>query len=139
MTPTCLPFNLLLRPNRGNRRVFCAVGVLVGYIFALSRIFRYSLNEGVLKIRMLGLTMRRIRLSTVEKIQVISCLDTVPFSKSFRPSLLFAQRWGGYKAKEISIETRRGLIKRLIISPEDPDAFVSQLEMERQESLSSQN
>jgi hypothetical protein len=112
---------------------------LVGYIFRLSRIFRYSLNEGVVKIRMLGLTVRRIRLSTVEKIQVISCLDTIPFSKSFRPSLLFAQRWGGYKAKEISIETRRGLIKRLIISPEDPDAFVSQLEMERKESLSSQN
>ena len=78
MTPTCLPFNLLLRPNRGNRRVFCAVGVLVGYIIALSRIFRYSLNEGVLKIRMLGLTMRRIRLSTVEKIQVISCRRKYP-------------------------------------------------------------
>lgn len=105
-------------------------GVVVGYISALSRLFKYCLSGGVLRIRMLGFTMRRIQVSAIDKIQIINCLDTIPFTRSFRPHFLLAQRWGGCKAKEIALEMRRGLFKRLIISPKEPDAFVRELQAE---------
>jgi hypothetical protein len=113
-----------------------AASVVVGYISALSYIFKYSIDAGVLRIRMFGLTVRKIQLSNIKKIQLINCRDTVPFSKSFQSNFLLAQRWGGYKAKEIALEMRRGIFKKLIISPSDPDAFVRLLDAERGNLLS---
>jgi hypothetical protein len=41
------------------------------------------------------------------------------FGKAFRAELLVAQRWGGRKSKEIALEKRGAIIKRLILSPDD--------------------
>jgi hypothetical protein len=115
---------------------FVATGVVVGYISALSYLFKYSLDAGVLRIRMFGFTVRKVQLSDIKKIQIINRLDTIPFTKSFRPNFLLAQRWGGYRAKEIALEMRSGVLKKLIISPNDPDVFVRLLNAERGNQLS---
>ena len=85
---------------------------------------------------MFGVKVREVQLSNIKKIQLINCLDTVPFSKTFQPNFLLAQRWGGYKAKEIVLEMRRGIFKKVMISPSDPDAFVRLLDAERGNLLS---
>jgi hypothetical protein len=116
--------------------VLVGAGVVVGYIYALSFIFKYSLDADVLKIRMLGVTVRKVRVSDIQKIQLINCRDTVPFSRSFQPRFLLAQRWGGYKTREMALEMRSGIFKTLIISPNDPDAFVRLLNAGRENIVS---
>ena len=101
-----------------------AMGVIVGYIYALSHIFRYSLEGTTLNIQMLGLTVRRVQVADIREVEIINRADTIPFSRSFRSDLLFAQRWGGYKTRELVLQKRHGIIKKLIISPDDPEGFL---------------
>ncbi len=50
-----------------------AAGGVVGYIFTLSYIFQYSIDAGVLTIRMFGFTVRKVQLSNIKKIQLKPC------------------------------------------------------------------
>ncbi len=103
--------------------------LLALYLYSFRYILRYSLQDGILRIRLFGsVTVRKIPLSEIEDAQVISWKEVIPGSRSFRPDFLFAERWGGYMiGKGVGIKKHTGLIRRVIISPEDPEGFAERI------------
>ena len=68
---------------------FVGVVVVIAYVrFHLSRMFTDNVSEGILS-RTLGVTARKVRISETKQVQIISCVDPIPFTRSFRPELLF--------------------------------------------------
>lgn len=82
---------------------FVGVLVVIAYVrFHLSRMFTDNVSEGILRIRTLGVTARKVRISEIKQVQIISCVDTIPFTRSFRPELLFCSALGRVQAEATS-------------------------------------
>lgn len=80
---------------------FVGVVVVIAYVrFHLSRMFTDK-SEGILS-RTLGVTARKVRISEIKQVQIISCVDTIPFTRSFRPELLFCSALGRVQAEATS-------------------------------------
>jgi len=100
-----------------------AAVVIIGPIYGLRYVLNYSVTSLALEIRLLGLTVYRVRLSDIESVEVIPFAALVLISPSFRRDLFFAQKWNAYRKRVIAIKRRSGLIRGITISPEDPDEF----------------
>lgn len=98
-----------------------AAVVALGSAYALRHAISYSLQSSSLDIRMLGMTIRRVPFSDIDHVEVVSFKSLIPLSPSFRRDLFISMKWCGYRARVVAIRTRTGLIKRIIISPEDPE------------------
>ena len=108
------------------------LGLLIAlalYLYSFRYIVRYSLQDGILRIKLFGsITVLKIPLSEIDDAEVITWKDVIPGSRSFRPDFLFAERWGGYTiGKGVGIKKHTGLIRRVVISPEDPEGFAEQM------------
>jgi hypothetical protein len=95
--------------------------------YGLRHIFKYSLGNSTLDIQVLGITCRRLPFSRIEDVEVIPFMSLNLFSRSFRPDLLFAPKWSGYRNRVVAIRKDQGLLRSMIISPEDPDRFAELL------------
>jgi hypothetical protein len=65
--------------------------------------------------------------SDIDHVEVIPFASLVPLTRSFRPDLFVSWKWCGYREKVVAITKRTGLVKRVIISPGDPEEFASLL------------
>jgi hypothetical protein len=102
-----------------------AVVVVLGSAYGLRHAISYSLQSSSLDIRMLGMTIRRVSLSDIDQVEVISFKSLIPIGPSFRRDLFISLKWCGYRERVVAIRRRSGLVKRIIVSQEDPEAFAS--------------
>ncbi len=107
--------------------VVTAAVVILGGAYGLRHAISYSSQNSRLDIRMLGVAVRRVPFSDIEHVEVIPFASLVPLSRSFRPDLVISLKWCGYRDRVVAIRRRTGLVKRIIVSPEDPEAFASLL------------
>jgi hypothetical protein len=115
--------------------VFAVAVWIIWFLFGLKHIFTYPLQDSRVDIRLLGFTIRRVRYSDIDNIEIISFAALLLFSRSFRPDLFFSQKWCGLNKQVVAIRKHTGLIKRIIISPADPLTFVSSLRIASGSSL----
>jgi len=104
-----------------------AAVVILGSAYVLRYAITYSLQNSSLDIRLLGVIVRRVPASDIDHIEIIPFASLIPISRSFRPDLFMSLKWCGYRERIVAIRRRTGLIKRLIVSPEDPEAFANTL------------
>jgi hypothetical protein len=107
--------------------VVAAAVVILGSAYVLRYAISYSLQNSSLDIRLLGVIVRRVPTSDIDHIEIIPFASLIPISRSFRPDLFMSLKWCGYRERLIAIRRRTGLIKRIVISPEDPEAFAGLL------------
>ena len=100
--------------------------VILWCVYGLRHVFQYSIEKSAVDIRVLGFTCRRLPFSDIERVEVIPFASLIPFNRSFRADLLFAQKLSGFSKRLVAIKKRTG-VRHIIISPEDPDGFSSQL------------
>jgi len=104
--------------------IFAATAVVVSVpIYGLRLALKYSVTSLALEIRLLGLTMCRVQLSDIESVEVVPFAALVLISPSFRKDLFFSQHWNAYRSRVVAIKRRSGLIRRITISPADPEQF----------------
>jgi len=75
----------------------------------------YRITATALEIRMLGWTLRRVRLSDIEEIH--------------RRGALVHENWSSLKLwNSVTIRRRSGWIRNVVITPDEPDDFAARLE-----------
>jgi hypothetical protein len=102
-----------------------AAVVVLGSAYGLRHAISYSLQSSSLDIRMLGVPVSRVSFSDIDHVEVVSFKALIPIGPSFRRDLFVSLKWCGYRERLVAIRRRTGLIKRIIVSPEDPEAFAS--------------
>lgn len=112
---------------------FCmAVVVIVGIRYGLLQLFRYSLENSAVVVRIFRVAICRLPLSDIDRAEVVPFGSLVLFSRSFRPDLFLSQKWCGSRPR-VAVTRRTGWLKRIIISPEAPEVFASSLAPDRSE------
>lgn len=109
--------------------ILLAGAVLLGSMYGFRYAFTYRLENSRLDIRILGVTVRRVPFSDIDHIEVVPFAALVPFSRSFRWDAFFSSKWCGYNKRVVAIKRRTGLVKRIIVSPGDPEAFANSLKV----------
>jgi hypothetical protein len=107
--------------------VLIAGAVLVGSVFGFRNAFTYSFENSRLEIRILGVAIRRVSFSDIDQIEVIPFTALVPLSPSFRWDAFISWKWCGYHKRVVIIKTQSGVLKKIIVSPQDPEAFANSL------------
>ncbi len=102
-----------------------AAVVVLGSAYGLRHAISYSLQSSSLDIRVLGMTIKRVSFSDMDHVEVISFKSLIPIGPSFRRDLFISLKWCGYRARVVAIRRRTGVIKQIIVSPEDPETFAS--------------
>lgn len=99
--------------------------VLVGWIFSgLKSVFTYRLQDSKLYIRIFKVPVRRVPLSDIDSVEVI------PFGALLWVPYLNSLKFNGYRKWVVAIKLRKGLVRSIIISPENPEAFASSLRVD---------
>ena len=109
--------------------ILIAGAVMLGSMYGFRYAFTYALENSRIDIRILGVTVRRVPFSDIDHVEVIPFAALVPFSRSFRWDAFFSWKWCGYNKRVVAIKRRTGLVKRIIVSPEDPEAFARSLQI----------
>jgi hypothetical protein len=74
----------------------------------------YRITDTSLEVRILGRTIRRVRLSDIEEVH--------------RRGALVHENWSSLKFwNSVTIRRRSGWLRNFVISPDDPDGFVDRL------------
>lgn len=107
--------------------ILVALAVVLGVVYGLRRAFSYTIHDSKLSIVLLGVTVRRVAFSDIEQVEVVPFAALLPFSGSFRWDVFFSWKWCGYNPKVVAIRRRTGLVKGIIVSPNDPEGFTSLL------------
>jgi hypothetical protein len=100
--------------------------LLIAYLYSFRYLFQYSLENDTIRVQLFGtITLRKIRIAEIDEAAMVDWKQMMPFSSSFKPSLLFSERWGGYEiGRGIALKKHSGVIRTIIISPKDPEKFV---------------
>jgi len=101
--------------------------VIIWIFYGLKHVFTYPLQASRMDIRLLGVTVRHVPFSDIDHVEVIPFSALVPFSRSFRWDAFVSWKWCGYNKRVLAIRRRSGLARRIIVSPEDPEAFANSL------------
>ncbi|MGA3011488.1 MAG: hypothetical protein ABSD72_14615 [Terracidiphilus sp.] len=115
--------------NNSTDAVAAVGAVLLGGLTVLAGMYgfrhfiTYSSLDSRLDVRVFGTSVCKVLLSEIEQVEVIPFSALVPFTRSFRWDVFFSQKLCGYRSRVVAIKRRTGLIKRIIISPSDPDRF----------------
>jgi hypothetical protein len=107
--------------------IFGGAVVIMTAKHVLHHVFKCSLKDSTVNLTFFGITCRRLRLSELESAEVVPFAALIPFSRSFRPDLLTAEKWNGYRKSVVALHRRTGSIRRFIVSPQNPDQFVRDL------------
>ena len=107
--------------------IVAGVVVLIWIFYGIKHVFTYRLQDSSMDIRILGVTIRHVPVSDIDRVEVIPFAALVPFSRSFRWDAFFYWKWCGYNQTVVAIKRRTGLVKRIIVSPRDPEAFADSL------------
>jgi hypothetical protein len=104
-----------------------AAVVIIWIFYGVKHVFRYPLQDSGLDIRILGVTVRHVPFSDIDRVEVIPFAALVPFSGSFRWHAFYS--WGlcGFRKRVVLITRRTGFVKQIIVSPRDPEAFANSL------------
>ena len=95
-------------------QVMLAGGVVFLFFAALLTI-RYRIAADALEVLILGRPVRRIRLDDIEEVH--------------RRGALIHESWAGPKFwNAVTIRRRSGRLRNFVISPDDPDRFVAELQ-----------
>ncbi len=94
----------------------------------------YRLTDSSIEIVLFRqIPVRRISMRDIAEVRVVSWKETTPFSQPL--SMYFAERWGNRLwGPMVLIRKKKGLSRRLIITPKDPQAFIRLIE-ERMKAL----
>ena|SRR5258705_8358523 len=88
--------------------------VLLTFLASVGTI-AYRITDASLEVRILGRTIRRVRLADIEEVH--------------RRGALLHENWSSLKFwNSVTIRRRSGLLKNFVISPDDPDGFVDRLQ-----------
>ena len=91
--------------------------VIAGVLFTLITLastINYRITAEALEILLMGMVARRIRLSDIEEVH--------------RRGAFLHENWSGLRFwNAVTIRRRTGILKNLVISPEEPDQFVEKL------------
>jgi len=109
--------------------ILVALAVVLGVVYGLKHAFSYRIKDSKLSIVMLGLTVQRVGFSDIERVEVVPFAALLPFSGSFRCDVFLSWKWCGYRKRLVLITRRAGLVKRIIISPEEPERFTTLLKV----------
>jgi hypothetical protein len=91
------------------------VGGVVFLFFAALLTLRYRLTADALEVLILGWPVRRIRFDDIEEVH--------------RRGALIHESWAGLKFwNAVTIRRRSGRLRNFVISPDDPDRFVAELQ-----------
>jgi hypothetical protein len=75
----------------------------------------YRITDTALEVRILGRSIRRVRLADIEEVH--------------RRGALLHENWSSLKFwNSVTIRRRSGLLKNFVITPDDPDGFVTRLQ-----------
>jgi len=115
--------------------VVAVCGFVALYVYALRYIFQFSIQHGEIVIKLFGaVPIRHVRISDIEKAEVITWKNLLPGQESFQMGYLFAERWPGYLSlRGLGIKKHHGLSRWLVISPENPEGMLELIEKERLE------
>ena len=103
--------------------------VIIWIFYGLKHVFTYPVQDSRMDIRMLGVTVRHVPFSDIDRVEVIPFASLVPLSRSFRPDFFMSWKWCGYNKTVVAIKRRTGLVKRIIVSPQDSEAFARSLQI----------
>jgi len=98
--------------------------LLTAYLYSLRYIFQYKISDGILRVELFGrVPLRRVRLEDIQEARIIS---PWPFSEHFSIDTLFAEAWPSrvFIRKGVLIRKKRGLSRRLVLTPQDPTKFI---------------
>jgi len=93
-----------------------AIGAVCLVVLAAIGTIRYRVTEAAIEVAMLWMVVRRISLADIEEVH--------------RRGAFPHESWSGpcfWNA--VTIRRRRGLLRNIIITPDDPDRFVADLTM----------
>jgi len=107
--------------------IVVVLAVVLTAVFSLRHAFSYTIQDSKLSITTLGLTVQRVPVSDIERVEVVPFSAMLPFSRAFRWDVFFSWKWCGYRRRVVAIRVRTGLVKGIIISPEEPERFASLL------------
>ncbi len=90
------------------------------------RLFTYRVRDGVEFVLFGRLRLWRIDVADVALVEAVPFRELVPLA---RPELLLAARLGNriYAPRGVVIHRRKGLLRVVAVSPDDPDQFTGEL------------
>jgi hypothetical protein len=94
-------------------------------------LFRYSLQDETLVIRLFGLlAIRRITLRRVRQVSPVHLRDWISFGDSSKTSYLWCEKWGGWMLffRGVAITLEGG--KTILVAPSERDNFVTLMQSE---------
>ena len=75
----------------------------------------YRITDTAVEVRILGRTMRRVRLDDIEEVH--------------RRGAFLHENWSSLKFwNSVTIRRRTGVVRNVVISPDDPDRFAARLQ-----------
>ncbi len=90
-------------------------GVLFAFLATVSTI-DYRITPSAVEVRILGAVLRRVLLSDIEEVH--------------RRGAFLHESWSGPKFwNAVTIRRRSGLLRNLVISPDDPDRFAEEIRL----------
>ncbi|ULA63921.1 MAG: hypothetical protein LZF86_110621 [Nitrospira sp.] len=105
--------------------IFVVLPLFGFYFFFMHRVYVHEVTKDVIRVRLFGLvTLRKVLLKEIESIEVVRRLELPD------PTVLFhAEQWPGRPfAKEgILVRKRTGISRTLLMSPDNPNNFVLQV------------
>ena len=91
------------------------IAAVVLFFLATVGTIAYRITDSALEVRILGRAIRRIPLADIEEVH--------------RRGALIHENWSSLKFwNGVTIRRRSGLLRNFVISPDDPDGFVEQLQ-----------
>jgi hypothetical protein len=90
------------------------IAAILFTLLAIVTTLGYRITEAALEVRVLGMLIRRVPLADIEEVH--------------RRGAFLRESWSGFKFwNAVIIRRRRGWLKNLAVSPDDPDRFVEEL------------
>ena len=95
--------------------VFAYVLLILALAGAVPANITFDISQDMVRIQLFGITLRRIALSDIEFADRTWCWWNEHYNTTLNPKRI------------IRLRRRSGIIRNLIITPKDPDAFLSEL------------
>jgi len=95
------------------------VGLTIALIYSLTT-FRYDMGDKQLRITFLGATMRTLNYPDIQSVEKGWNMGVNQYLSGN-----FAILWD--KSKAVTVRLKSGAIKNIVLSPDNPDAFIAEL------------
>ncbi len=111
---------------------FIALVIAGGLMFQLMAryLYNYRVTDDEIQIVLFGrIPLRRIPVRDIVEVRRVANTAINPISN---PEVFYSERWGNrIWGNTVFIQKARGLSRRLLITPDDPDEFIRQVSRHR--------